>query len=163
MVVDVQPISGGSDYIIMIRSNIFVHQPCFNLLSATNQHGTWNYTTEQPSPNCRPEARPTGVPISATVSYRSWRPSRTRRSSRADTISRIPISVRASDSHSSFVCLLPMLSRPIYSGLSVPLEARKTCGYVYAGGFRLLLLLCLRWRKYPSGWRHTMMALMVHV
>jgi hypothetical protein len=32
MVVDVQPISGGSYYIIMIRSNIYVDQPCINLL-----------------------------------------------------------------------------------------------------------------------------------
>ena len=66
--------------------------------------------------------------------------------------------VRASDSYSCFLCLLLMLSCPLDSGrtegaprLPVLLEVRKNQWVCVCWGFQLLLLLCLRWRKYPSG------------
>ena len=84
-------------------------------------------------PNSKSEAYPTGVPISATASYCSWRPSQQRRSDMESPASRSRPHSRVQLRLVLLLCIGWMLSRLLDPGrveeeaprLPVPLGARK--------------------------------------
>ena len=119
--------------------------PCIKGRGEDGRDGDkFSHHTFSLQPTYKPKAHPTGVPISTTISCRSWRPSRNRGPSRSDRYFQYPDlhPVRASDSYSCFLCLLLMLSCQLDSGrtegahgLPVPLEARKNQWACVCWGF----------------------------